>query len=88
MVTVELYTSIESNRYQHIKWILSYLKFNFNVRSLDQIEKHRLQNASMKIKNPTLYHPDSQKLIQGENAILTWAVLEATKNSNNQNVPS
>ena len=87
MRKVTLVTSKKSNRYQHIKWLLQHLKFQVEHVETGYLNKHKIQEGNGKTRNPTLI--DSfNNIIQGENAILTWAVLEATKNADNQSVPS
>ena len=88
MAKLQLITSKKSNRYQHIKWLLSYLNYSVEVIDTTQFSKHRLSNPGQKIKNPTLIDPETDKLVQGENAIMTYAVLKATENTDNSKAPS
>jgi len=83
MPTVQLITSKECNRYQHVKWILAYLKYTVQI-----VDSAGYQSNNSKIRNPSMIDPENGNIIQGENAIMTWAVLDATKNADNKNVPS
>ena len=86
MKKVQLITSKDSNRFQHVKWLLNYLEREVEIINYSQLKG--LKSENQEVRNPTLVDHISKEVIQGENAIMTYIVLEATKDVNNKTVPS
>lgn len=76
-----------SFRYQHIKWILLHLQYQVDVIDNDYFQLHKEIDQELLVRNPSLLDQENN-LIQGEKAIITWAVLDSTKNLDNSQAPS